>query len=49
MIFKTPYRKLKIQQHDPHLKPEVYACAPEGYAVMAPLVTPVVFTLTLSI
>ena len=34
--------KLKIEQHEPHKKPEVNSGAPEGLAVPATLVTPVV-------
>jgi hypothetical protein len=29
-IYKTLHRKLKIEQHEPHLIPEVNSCAPEG-------------------
>ena len=40
---KTPHRKLKIEKHEPHYKPGgVNLGAPEGYAVPAPLVVPVV-------
>jgi hypothetical protein len=34
--------KPKIEQHEPHQKPEVNSGAPEGLAVPAPLVTPIV-------
>jgi len=30
MIYKTIYRKLKIEQHEPHQKPVVNSGAPEG-------------------
>ena len=30
IIYKTPYRKLKIGQHEPHKQPEVNSCSPEG-------------------
>ena len=39
---KRIYRKLKIEQHEPHLIPRVNSCASEGLAVPAPHVTPVV-------
>ena len=35
-IHKTLHRKLKIEQHEPHLKPRVDTGAPEGLAVPAP-------------
>jgi hypothetical protein len=38
MIYKTLHRKLKTEQQEPHWKPRVNSGAPEGYAVMAPLV-----------
>jgi hypothetical protein len=28
-FFKALYRKLKIEQHEPHSKPVVKACAPD--------------------
>jgi hypothetical protein len=34
--------KLKIEKHEPTKNPGMNAGAPEGYAVSAPLVTPVV-------
>ena len=37
------HRKLMIGQHEPHFKPEVNSCPPEGQAVPAPLVAPVVY------
>jgi hypothetical protein len=40
-IYKTQHRKLKIEEHDP-TKTGVNSIAPEGYAVSAPLVAPVV-------
>jgi hypothetical protein len=44
--FNDPQRiKLKIEQHEPRQKPAVHACAPEGLAVHAPHVTPVVVLL----
>jgi len=30
MIFKTLNGKLKIEQHEPHYKPGMNTCAPEG-------------------
>jgi hypothetical protein len=30
MMHKILHRKLKIEQHEPHLKPGVKFCAPEG-------------------
>jgi len=47
MIYKAPppHRKLKIGQPVPHYKPGLKAGAPEGLAVPAPYVTPVVFLL----
>jgi hypothetical protein len=38
-IYKTLYGKLKIKQHEPHLKPAVNSGAPEGPTVPAPYVT----------
>jgi hypothetical protein len=43
MIEETLRRKLKIEQHETHYKPGVNSNVPAGYAVPAPLVTPVVF------
>jgi hypothetical protein len=43
MIEETLRRKLKIEQHETHYKPGVNSNVPVGYAVPAPLVTPVVF------
>ena len=37
--------KLKIEQHEPRQKHAVHSCAPEGLAVPAPHVTPVVVLL----
>ena len=37
--------KLKIEEHEPRKKPAVHSCAPEGLAVPAPHVTPVVVLL----
>ncbi len=45
MIYKTVHRKLKIEQHESHLKPRGNAGAPEGLAVPVPHVTPVVLLL----
>ena len=40
---KTPHRKTKIEQHESHLKKGGgNYIAPEGYAVSAPLIPPVV-------
>ena len=36
IIYKTPHRKLKTQQHEPHSKLGVNSSAPEGLAVPAP-------------
>jgi hypothetical protein len=46
MIKNTLHRKIKIEQHELHSNPGVYSCAPEGLAVSAPLVTPVVLRYT---
>jgi len=40
MIYKTLHIQLKIEQHEPDLKPGVNSGAPEGKAVPTPLVTP---------
>ena len=40
-IYKTLHRKLKIEQHEHHLKSGVNSGAPEGYAVPPPHVAPV--------
>jgi hypothetical protein len=37
--------KEKIEQREPQWKPEVNSCAPEGLAVLTPLMTPVVLLL----
>jgi len=29
-IYKALHRKLKIGQHEPHYKPEINSCPPEG-------------------
>jgi len=42
-IYKTLHIKLKIEQHEPHRKPGVRTGTPEGLAVPAIHVTPVVF------
>ena len=42
MIYKTPHRKLKIEGHEPHQKPEVNSGASEGFELHPPHVTPVV-------
>jgi hypothetical protein len=42
MIYKTLHRTLKIVQQKPHSKLEIISDAPEGYAMPAPLVPPVV-------
>jgi len=44
-IYNTVHRKLKIEQHEPHLKLGMISGAPEGYAVTAPHVIPVVLLL----
>ena len=36
-------RKLKVEQHEPHYKPDVTSSDPEGETVPAPLVVLVVF------
>jgi hypothetical protein len=36
------YKKLKIEQHEPHLRSGVNSGAPEGLAVPVPLVKPAV-------
>jgi len=41
MIYKTLHRKLKIEQHNPHQKPDLNARVQEGQAVPAPQVAPV--------
>ena len=46
MIYKTPHRKLKIEQHEPNLKPEMNSGAHEGLAVPALLVSSVVLLFT---
>ena len=33
MIYKTIHRKLKIEQHEPSLTPEVNSGTPEGWVV----------------
>ena len=38
MIYKTLQRKLKIEHHEPHYKPEMNTNALEGKAVPCPLV-----------
>jgi hypothetical protein len=38
-------QKLMIEQREPHYKPGVNSCAPEGWSVRAPLVEPVVLVL----
>jgi len=40
-IYKTLHRKLKIEQHEHHLKSGVNSGAAEGYAVSPPHVAPV--------
>jgi hypothetical protein len=40
VIYKALHRKLKIQQHGPHLKPKVNSGAPEGLAIPATHVDP---------
>jgi hypothetical protein len=44
-IFKTLYRKLKIEQHEPHSKPVVNSCETDEQAVPAPYVTSVMLVL----
>jgi hypothetical protein len=44
-IYKTLHIKLMIKQHEPYKKPGVNSDAPEGLAVPAPHVTPVVVLL----
>jgi len=36
VIYKTLHRKLKIEQHEPHLKPEVNSSALGGKAIPPP-------------
>ena len=36
IIYKTPHRKLKIEQREPYLKPRMNSGAPEEQAVPAP-------------
>jgi len=43
MIYKTLHSKLKLGQHECHKKLGPNQGAPEGLAVPAPIVTPVVF------
>ena len=38
MIYKTLHRKQKTDQYEPHQKPGVKSCAPEGYTVPAQLI-----------
>ena len=45
MTSKIIHRKLKIDHANSTKKPEVNACVPEGIAVPAPLITPVVLLL----
>ena len=45
MYYKTLHRNLKIEQHGPHFKLGVNSGAPEGLAVPAPYVTPVMLLL----
>ena len=42
MIYKILYRKLKVEQHEHHLKSRVNSGAPEGQVIPAQNVTPVV-------
>jgi hypothetical protein len=44
-IFKALWRKLKIEQHEPHSKPVVNACAPDEKAVPCPCMAPIVLFL----
>ena len=44
-IFKTLYRKLKIEQHELHSKPVVNSCAPDELAVPAPYVASILLLL----
>jgi hypothetical protein len=39
-IYKTLYRKLHIEQHEPHLKQRLNSCAPEGLVVRVPSFIP---------
>jgi hypothetical protein len=41
-IYKTLHKKPKIEEHEPHLKPVMNACAPGGLAVSVPLVASIV-------
>ena len=43
--WSTKHRKLKIEQHGSHWKPEVNPGAPEGITVPVPYVAPVVLLL----
>ena len=45
LIYQTQHRKLKTEQHIPPLKTEIKSDVQEGYAVPAPLSTPVVLLL----
>ena len=45
IIYKTLHRKVKIELHEPHLKPEVNSGVSEGLEVPAPHVTPIVLLL----
>jgi hypothetical protein len=47
-FYKTQHRKLKIEQHVPHNKPEMNAGAPAELAVPDPLMTPVVKLLNIT-
>jgi len=44
-IYKILHRKLKIEQHKPHQKPGENSGSPEGLAVPAPHVTPIMLLL----
>jgi len=37
MIYKTLHRQLKIEQHEPHKKPEMNSGAPEVHAYTVPV------------
>jgi hypothetical protein len=42
MIYKTIHRKLKIERHESHWRPGLNSGAPEGLAIHAPQLKPVV-------
>ena len=42
MIYKTIHRKLKFEPYEPHWRPGLNLGAPEGLAIHAPQLKPVV-------